>query len=96
MTLLACELAGFQPRFVHSSDDFRAVTALVGAGAGVALVPRSALRGMDLKEVQVRPVSGSAPTRRVFAATRRGAESHPLIAPILAALAEEAGRLPTH
>ncbi|WP_371614541.1 LysR substrate-binding domain-containing protein [Streptomyces sp. NBC_00454] len=93
---LACELAGFQPRLVHSSDDFRAVVALVGAGAGVALVPRSALRGMDLKEVQVRPVAGTAATRRVFAATRRGAEAHPLIAPVLAALVREAGRLPEH
>lgn len=96
VTLLACELAGFQPRFRHSSDDFRAVIALVGAGAGVALVPRSALRGTDLKEVQVRPVEGPAATRRVFAATRRGAETHPLIAPVLAGLAREAGRLPAH
>ncbi|MEU9001518.1 LysR substrate-binding domain-containing protein [Streptomyces sp. NPDC048551] len=96
VTLLACELAGFQPRFAHSSDDFRAVTALVGAGAGVALVPRSALRGMDLKEVRVRPVTGPAATRRVFAATRRGAEAHPLIAPVLAALSREAERVPAH
>lgn len=94
VTLLACELAGFQPRFVHSSDDFRAVTALVGAGAGVALVPRSALRGMDLKEVRVRPVTGPSATRRVFAATRRGAETHPLIAPVLAALSREGERVP--
>ncbi|MFD9333930.1 LysR substrate-binding domain-containing protein [Streptomyces sp. NPDC060028] len=94
--LLACELAGFKPRLVHSSDDFRAVVALVGAGAGVALVPRSALRGMDFKEALARPVTGPAATRRVFAATRRGAESHPLIAPVLAALAREADRLPTY
>ncbi|MFD3870010.1 LysR substrate-binding domain-containing protein [Streptomyces sp. NPDC058623] len=96
VTLLACELAGFQPRFAHSSDDFRAVTALVGAGAGVALVPRSALRGMDLKEARVLPVAGPAATRRVFAATRRGAASHPLLAPVLAALVREAERLPAH
>lgn len=86
MVLLACELAGFQPRLVHSSDDFRAVVALAGAGAGVALVPRSALRGMALKDVVVRPVSGPAARRRVFAAVRRGAESHPLIAPVLESL----------
>ncbi|MGW0561846.1 LysR family transcriptional regulator [Streptomyces sp. NPDC003016] len=93
--LLACELAGFQPRLVHSSDDFRAVVALAGAGAGVALVPRSALRGMELKDTVVRPVAGPAATRRVFAAVRRGAEHHPLIRPVLDALAASAAGLST-
>lgn len=86
VVVLACEYAGFQPRLLHSSDDFRAVVALAGAGAGVALVPRSALRGMELGGVVVRPVEGSAATRRVFAAVRRGAEDHPLIRPVLDAL----------
>ncbi|MET7617584.1 LysR substrate-binding domain-containing protein [Streptomyces sp. NPDC005408] len=95
MVLLACELAGFQPRLVHSSDDFRAVVALAGSGAGVALVPRSALRGMELKDTVVRPVAGPAATRRVFAAVRRGAEAHPLIRPVLDALAKSAAGLST-
>ncbi|MFJ8668706.1 LysR family transcriptional regulator [Streptomyces sp. NPDC093600] len=86
VTVLACEYAGFEPRLEHSSDDFRAVVALASAAAGVALVPRSALRGMELDAVVVRPVDGVAPTRRVFAAVRRGAEEHPLISPVLAAL----------
>jgi DNA-binding transcriptional LysR family regulator len=86
VVVLACENAGFQPRMEHSSDDFRAVVALASADAGVALVPRSALRGMDLAGVVVRPVDGTAPTRRVFAAVRRGAEEHPLIRPVLDAL----------
>lgn len=93
--LLACELAGFQPRLAHSSDDFRAVVALAGAGAGVALVPRSALRGMELRGSRVRPVRGLAPTRRVFAAVRRGADAHPLIRPVLEALTEAAAGLST-
>ena len=91
VVVLACENAGFQPCLEHSSDDFRAVVALASAGAGVALVPRSALRGMDLAGVVVRPVDGPAPTRRVFAAVRRGAEDHPLIRPVLEALGEAAG-----
>jgi len=90
VVVLACEHAGFQPRLEHSSDDFRAVVALASADAGVALVPRSALRGMDLTGVVVRPVDGAAPTRRVFAAVRRGAEAHPLIMPVLEALGEAA------
>lgn len=90
VVVLACESAGFQPRLEHSSDDFRAVVALASADAGVALVPRSALRGMDLTGVVVRPVDGVAPTRRVFAAVRRGAEAHPLIRPVLEALGQVA------
>jgi DNA-binding transcriptional LysR family regulator len=93
VVVLACEYAGFQPRMAHSSDDFRAVVALAGAGAGVALVPRSALRGMELTGVVVRPVDGVAATRRVFAAVRRGAEDHPLIRPALDALRTAAGRI---
>jgi DNA-binding transcriptional LysR family regulator len=80
----ACEQAGFVPGFAHSSDDFRAVVALVGAGAGVALVPRLALRDMALPGVAVRRTPG--PERRVFAAVRRGSEAHPLLRPVLAAL----------
>ncbi|QKW10257.1 LysR family transcriptional regulator [Streptomyces sp. NA04227] len=90
VVVLACENAGFQPRMEHSSDDFRAVVSLASAGAGVALVPRSALHGMDLAGVVVRPVEGVAPTRRVFAAVRCGAEEHPLIRPVLGALGEVA------
>jgi DNA-binding transcriptional LysR family regulator len=86
VVMLACEYAGFQPRLQHSSDDFRAVVALAGAGAGVALVPRSALRGTEPTGVVIRPLDDVAVTRRVFATVRRGAEEHPLIRPVLDAL----------
>ncbi|GGS72580.1 LysR family transcriptional regulator [Planobispora rosea] len=88
---LACEHAGFTPEFAHSSDDFSAVVALAGAGAGVAMVPRLALRGTDLSGVVIRPVEG--PQRRVFAAVRRGAERHPLLIPLLDALHRAAAAL---
>ncbi|WP_260604179.1 LysR family transcriptional regulator [Streptomyces sp. WAC00469] len=71
VVVLACEIAGFQPRLEHSSDDFRAVVALAAADAGVALVPRSALRGMDLAGVVVRPVDGVAPTSSDHATAHR-------------------------
>jgi len=90
VVVLACEHAGFEPRMEHFSDDFRAVVALASAGAGVALVPRSALLGTDVGAVAVHPVDDIAPTRRVFAAVRRGAEEHPLISPVLDALTEAA------
>ncbi|GGO80488.1 LysR family transcriptional regulator [Wenjunlia tyrosinilytica] len=90
VVLLACEQARFQPRVDSLSDDFRAVCALVAVGAGVALVPRSALRGIDLAGAGVRPVSGPRPTRRVFAAVRRGSERHPLLELTLGALRDQA------
>ncbi|MFI6738753.1 LysR family transcriptional regulator [Nonomuraea sp. NPDC050451] len=80
----ACQQAGFTPNLAHCSDDFRAVVALVGAGAGVALVPRLALRDMALTGVAVRRTPG--PERRVFAAVRRGSDAHPLLRPLLSAL----------
>ncbi|GIH91753.1 LysR family transcriptional regulator [Planobispora siamensis] len=88
---LACEHAGFTPDFAHSSDDFSAVVALAAAGAGVAMVPRLALRGADLSGVVIRPAPG--PQRRVFAAVRRGAERHPLLVPLLDALHDTAAAL---
>lgn len=94
VTQLACERAGFRPTMRHSSDDFRAVASLVGAGAGVALVPRSALHGIDLSAVAAVPVSGPSATRRVFATMRRGADRHPLIQAVQSAVVKAAEALP--
>lgn len=95
VVLLACEYAGFQPRVTHSSDDFRAIAALAGAGVGVGLAPRSALVGVLPAGAVVRPVAGIPPTRRVFAAVRRGSEGHPLRAGVIAALRVAAADLGT-
>ena len=35
----SCRAAGFDPRTLLSSDDYRAVQAFVAAGLGVALIP---------------------------------------------------------
>lgn len=80
---MACEQAGFEPLVVHTSGDFRAVAALVATGAGVALVPRLALRGVDTAGAVAVPLADPAPVRRVFAAVRRAGEGHPLIAATL-------------
>jgi DNA-binding transcriptional LysR family regulator len=72
------------PRITHTSDDFRAIAALVAAGAGVALVPRNALT--TLPGTVALPVRGTPPQRRVFAAIRRGSEDHPLIRTVMGAL----------
>lgn len=92
--VLACHEARFQPRVASMSDDFRAVCALVAVGAGVALVPRSALPGAAPAGVTVRPVRGHGPTRKVFTAVRAGTEGHPLLRQALAGLRETAAALP--
>jgi DNA-binding transcriptional LysR family regulator len=74
----------------HSSDDFRAIVALVAAGSGVALVPRSALHGAMLAGVAVRPLAAPAPNRRVFAALRRGSDGNPLLRLAVEAIRETA------
>ncbi|MQY02634.1 LysR family transcriptional regulator [Actinomadura macrotermitis] len=91
VVLRACENAGFQPRVECVSDDFRAVCALVEVGAGVALVPRSALSGRT--RAVVRPVLGDTPTRPVFTAIRRGGQGHPLLKAVLDGLREKARNL---
>ncbi|TCO62590.1 LysR family transcriptional regulator [Actinocrispum wychmicini] len=73
-----------QGKIIHTSDDFRAIIALVAAGAGVALVPRNAL--VHMPGAIAVPVRGVPPQRKVFAAVRRGSEDHPLIKTVLEAL----------
>ncbi|SDI58243.1 DNA-binding transcriptional regulator, LysR family [Actinokineospora alba] len=82
--VVACEGVGFTPRITHTSDDFHAEAALVAAGGGVALIPRTALAGVE--PARVRPIAVDPPTRRVFAAVRRGRENHPLIVAVQSAL----------
>lgn len=93
VVLRACEEACFQPRVECLADDSRAVCALVSAGAGVALVPRSAAHGIAFGGAVIRPVSGYRPTRRVFTAVRRGSESHPLLRLALRELRDQAATL---
>ncbi len=81
---MCCENAGFVPTITHTSDDFHAVVALVAAGTGVALVPRTAITRSE--GVVALPVAGKPPTRRVFAAVQRGREDHPLVRVVLDAL----------
>lgn len=87
---VACAHAGVQPKIVHHSDDFRAVLGLVGADAGIALIPRRALEGVERSGVVLRPLAGVAPERRVFAVVRRGSEERPAVAAFLDVLVRSA------
>ena len=71
-----CRDAGFEPRLAHETDDYVAVQALVAAGLGVTLLPRSALRAFRHPDVVVRE-SPSLGHRHVGLVYRPGAEQVP-------------------
>ena len=78
----ACRGAGFEPRVTHATDDYVAVQALVAAGLGVAMLPRSALRAFRHPDVVVRS-SRSLGSRHVGLAYRPGAEQVPATAAMM-------------
>ena len=63
----ACRAAGFEPRAVLGSDDYRAVQAFVAAGLGVAVLPGLAVAA-PMAGVEVRALRGGSPVRRVAVA----------------------------
>ncbi|MCJ0870834.1 LysR family transcriptional regulator [Streptomyces sp. AP-93] len=84
ITRTACEAAGFVPEQAHSASGWTAILAMVEAGMGVALVPR--MVASRASGVAVRGLPHDRPTRHVIAALRRGSESAPAVAHVLAAL----------
>ncbi|MEY9949943.1 LysR family transcriptional regulator [Kitasatospora sp. GAS1066B] len=75
ITLGACAEAGFVPERAHTAADWAAILAMVGAGLGVALVPRLLAGGGG--PVVVRTLPADLPNRRVVAAVRAGTEQAP-------------------
>ena len=90
----ACAGAGFTARVEHCTDDWSAVVGLVGAGAGVALVPRLA-QPQESGGVVIRPVAGPPPRRSIKLVTRPAAATAPHVAAVIdritAAATEVAG-----
>jgi DNA-binding transcriptional LysR family regulator len=77
-----CAEAGFTPRIDFATDDYPAVVGLVGAGLGVAVLPRLAVesvRGRGVSEVRVEP----AVRREVVALTLTDLEQVPAVAATL-------------
>ena len=88
---VGCAAAGFSPAVAHRSADWTAVMALVGAGLGVACVPRLA-QDEPPPGVAIRPIAGEPPCRHLFIACRRGAEEHPALLAVIEALRVVASR----
>jgi DNA-binding transcriptional LysR family regulator len=88
-----CAAAGFSPDVQYHCREWDAVAALVAAGVGVALIPRSAqpLRPHDLA---VLPVVGAPASRLLFALTRAGTDLDPATRATLEALSTVAAARP--
>jgi DNA-binding transcriptional LysR family regulator len=84
----ACARVGFVPHVVARASDFAVLLSLVGAGAGVTLVPGLAARRLP---PGVRLVPPAEPvTRRVFTVSRRGGDRKPAVRVVLDALSAAA------
>ena len=88
---VSCMAAGFTPAVAHRSGDWNAVMAMVGAGLGVACVPRLA-QDKPPESVAIRPTTGAPACRHLFTVCRRGAEAHPVLQTIMQAFGAAAGR----
>jgi DNA-binding transcriptional LysR family regulator len=92
LVLTACAAAGFTPSIAHQSTEWDTGAALVGAGLGVALIPRLARIPTGDRIVRV-PLRGDpTPARRIVTAVQSGSRGQPAIATALTALAEVASR----
>lgn len=90
----ACNAAGFVPSVDHVTADFAVTASLVAAGCGVALLPELALdHNVD---VDARPLAGRPLMRRVFVATKAGAQHDPRVDALLTRLHHVAARHPRH
>ncbi len=70
MVMQACRDAGFEPSVGLQTDDYHVMQGFIAAGLGVTLLPDLALPTLR-DDVVVREVDPTAPTRRVWAMTRR-------------------------
>jgi len=86
----ACRAAGFEPNLVSITRDQLAIRALIARGLAVTLAPQ--LLADAFKDLVLRPIAGTGPTRDVYALLPPGGR-HPLVAPTLEALDSTAAEL---
>jgi DNA-binding transcriptional LysR family regulator len=83
VTDMLAALSGFRPQVACRSSDYRFMSALVGAGVGVALVPSLALTGSPrVRDLQITP----QPTRYIGAYLPQRHQPNPAAERLLAAL----------
>jgi molybdate transport repressor ModE-like protein len=89
--VLACRRAGFTPNIGFESDDYQVHISLVSAGIAVSLVPELLL-STNHPDVKVLEISPGAPTRRVWALTRRAEARGPATDAMVEVLKSESKR----
>ena len=83
VTDMLAALSGFRPHVACRSSDYRFMSALVGAGVGVSLVPSLALTGSpQVRDLQITP----QPTRYIGAWLPKRHQPNPAAERLLAAL----------
>jgi DNA-binding transcriptional LysR family regulator len=87
----SCLAAGFEPHVTFESDDYETVQGLVGAGVGVALIPRLALTRVR-PDIVIRALTPRSPARAVLAATVGGPGVPPAARTMIKVLAHVAER----
>jgi DNA-binding transcriptional LysR family regulator len=76
-TLRLCREAGFEPKIALEAREGSTIIGLVAAGCGIAILPES-FKGIRIKGVCYRPISGSSAVTKLMLAKRAG-ESTALI-----------------
>lgn len=87
-----CDQAGFSPRIVQEAHPMSTVVGLVGAGAGVAIVPQS-MESLAFRNVAYRPLRGTREVSEFFVAWRRE-DASPAVKNFLAVVRAQEGARP--
>jgi DNA-binding transcriptional LysR family regulator len=80
-----CRQAGFEPKISFQSEDYEVIKGFVAGGLGVSIIPE--LAG-DHPGIELRPVRGKKPVRRVWAVTRENDVRSPAAEQMLGILRE--------
>lgn len=86
----ACSRAGFVPRITARSDEYAVILALVAAGQGIAVVPRTA--AINVSGVTRRELIDPRLSRSILA-LKRDSSDNPLVSKLLDMVTEELRRL---
>jgi DNA-binding transcriptional LysR family regulator len=86
----ACRTAGFAPDIVSETNDYQAMLRMVGAGVGIAVVPRLVASMVPAKGVVLRPLARTKLRRVVSVVYRRHAALTPAMELVTALLPEAA------
>jgi DNA-binding transcriptional LysR family regulator len=80
-----CREAGFEPKITFQSEDYAVIKGFVAGGLGVSIMPE--LAGGH-PNIELRPVRGQKPVRRVWAVTRETEARPPAAEEMLGVLRE--------